>query len=397
MPKKKAEGPAFTVDLPRPLKARRDGEHWWMEVDGRELRLSNLDKVFWPKEGYTKGDLVAYYYNSAPWILPYLAGRPLTMKRMPNGIEGGFFYEKSAPSHTPDWMRRCPVESEDARDKVIDYLLVDDAAGLLFMVNLGCIEFHPLHSRCDSYDHPDYAFFDLDPFDVPFEDVRAVAMHVKAALDALGLKAYAKTSGATGMQVYVPIEPRFTPDEVREFVRLIGRMILKADSDRVTMTWEVRRRTGKVFIDHNMNRSGANIAAVYSMRPEPGATVSTPVTWEEVASGVRPGDFDIRTIWDRLDEVGDLFRPVIAEPQDLRPAMEALGVDVSKAPAMPGVIQGGRGRSRVKQETSEEVIARSKDPKLGEYLKKRDLSETPEPGPSGETGTGNSFVIQKHR
>jgi bifunctional non-homologous end joining protein LigD len=385
-----------------------------MEVDGRELRLSNLDKVFWSQEGYTKGDLVAYYYNAASWILPYLAGRPLTMKRMPNGVQGDFFYEKSAPSHTPEWMRRCPVESDDAKDKLIDYLLVDDTAGLLFMANLGCIEFHPLHARCDSYEYPDYAFFDLDPFGVEFDDVLAVARHVKAALDALGLDCYAKTSGATGVQVYVPLEPRFTHDEVREFVRLIGRMILKADPDRVTMTWEVRRRTGRVFIDHNMNRSGANIAAVYSLRPEPGATVSTPLRWTEVQRGVRPGDFRIDNVFSRLRKVGDLFRPVIEERQDIGPAMDALGVDMSKAPPMPGVIQGGRGRARTprpktseeviargrdqkRPETSEEVIARSKDPKLGEYLKKRDLSATPEPGPADAAGAGNSFVIQKHR
>jgi bifunctional non-homologous end joining protein LigD len=422
MPRRRTGGPAFTVEFPQALPAERDGDAWWITVDGREVRLSNLDKVFWPDEGYTKGDLVAYYYNVADLILPYLAGRPLTMKRMPNGISGNFFYEKNAPSTTPDWMRRCPVESEDARNRVIKYLLVDDTAGLLFMANLGCIEFHPLHSRCDNYEHPNYAFFDLDPFDVDFDDVLAVATHVRAALDVLGLRAYAKTSGATGVQVYVPIEDRFTHDEVREFVRLIGTMIRKADPGRVTMQWEVRTRSGKVFIDHNMNRSGANIAAVYSTRPEPGATVSTPVTWDEVAAGVRPGDFTIQTIWKRLGEVGDLFRPVISEPQDLTPAMAALGVDVSKAPPMPGVIQGARGRSssrgphgeeqptsgspdrkggrdrsRAMQETSEEVIARSKDPKLGEYLKKRDLSATPEPGPGAEAGEGNSFVIQKHR
>src|SRR6266480_7679060 len=285
-------GPAFTVALPRPLETRKgERDAWWVGLPERELRLSNLDKVFCPDEGYTKGDLLAYYFNVADHILPYLAGRPLTMKRMPNGISGQFFYEKNAPSTTPEWMRRCPVESEDARNKVIEYLLVDDTAGLLFMANLGCIEFHPLHSRCETYGYPDYAFFDLDPFDVVFEDVLAVAMHVKAALDALGLEGYPKTSGATGVQVYVPIEPRFTHDEVREFVRLIGRMILKADPGRVTMTWEIRRRTGKVFIDHNMNRSGANIAAVYSVRPEPGATVSTPVTWDEVEAGVHPRQF----------------------------------------------------------------------------------------------------------
>jgi bifunctional non-homologous end joining protein LigD len=421
----------FTVKFPRALPVEQRGQHWWMEADGRELRLSNLDKIFWPEEGYTKGDLIAYYYNAAEYILPYLAGRPLTMKRMPNGITGSFFYEKTAPSHTPDWMRRCPVAGEDerGRPKRIDYLLVDDVAGLLFMANLGCIEFHPLHSRCDSYEYPDYAFFDLDPFDVEFPTVLVVAQHVKAALDSLGVQSYAKTSGATGAQIYVPIEQRFTHDEVREFVRLIGAMINRADPDRVTMQWEIRRRTGKVFIDHNMNRSGANIAAAYSMRPEPAASVSTPVTWEEVRKGVAPQDFRIDNVFRRLKRVGDLFRPVIEEPQDLRRAMKTLGVDLSKAPPLPGVIQRDRGRARShvpnpppppepaasaarppatgaarpparrkRQQSSEEVIARSKDPQLGEYLRKRDLSATPEPGPSTRTKPrGDSFVIQKHR
>src|SRR5437588_423844 len=196
------------------------------------------------------------------------------------------------PIFTVEFPRAIPAERDDAKNRVIEYLLVDDAAGLLFMVNLGCIEFHPLHSRCDSYEYPDYAFFDLDPFDVEFSDVLAVASHVKAALDVLGLDGYAKTSGATGAQIYVPIEPRFTHDEVREFVRVIGTMIKKADPGRVTMQWEVRTRSGKVFIDHNMNRSGANIAAVHSMRPERGATVLTPITWQEGDAGLRPQHFN---------------------------------------------------------------------------------------------------------
>src|SRR6266545_4594104 len=203
---KRGSGPAFTVEFPTPLLAEKKGEHWWMVVDGQELRLSNLDKVFWPDEGYTKGDLVAYYFNVAPLIIPYLAGRPLTMKRMPNGITGQFFYEKEAPSHTPDWMPRCAVESAGTGDgrwgppkhEVINYLMVEHAVGLLFMANLGCIEFHPLHSRCGSIESPDYLFFDLDPFPpAVFEDVLAVASLVRVACKRLGLTAYPKTSGAT--------------------------------------------------------------------------------------------------------------------------------------------------------------------------------------------------------
>ena len=386
--RKRASGPAFTAALPKPLPVEKRGEAWWMEVDGRELRLSNLDKVFWPDEGYTKGDLVGYYYNAAGLILPHLLERPLTMKRMPDGIAGDFFYEKSAPSHTPDWLPRCPVESEDAKTGLIDYLMVEDTAGVLFMANLGCIEFHPLHSRCRSVESPDYLFFDLDPFPpITFGDVLAVALHVKAALDALGLVGYPKTSGATGVQIYVPVEPGYSYEQVRDFVGAVGRMIQKADRDRVTMAWQVSKRSGKVFIDHNMNRSGANISAAYSLRPEPGATVSTPLTWKEVEKGVTPGDFTIETVWKRFKKVGDLFEGVRTKPQDLGGALEAMGLSPDRAAAPP----------RPRANTSEEVIARSRDPNLAEYLRKRDFAGTPEPAPGVATGTGSSFVIHKHR
>src|SRR5918992_4101112 len=245
-------GRPFTVEFPVPLDARKEGDAWFTEVEGHDLRLSNLTKVFWPNEGYTKGDLIAYYASVADLIGPHLRGRPLTMKRMPDGAEGPFFYEKTAPSHTPEWIHRCKVLSEDAKTGVIDYLVVDDAATLLYVANLGCIEMHPLHSRCEDVEHPDYLFFDLDPF------------------------------------------PPYTYGQVRAFVGACGRMIARADPDRVTMAWRVADRAGKVFIDHNMNRQGANIAAVYSLRPEPRATVSTPLTWDEVeAGGFEPSDFRI--------------------------------------------------------------------------------------------------------
>src|SRR5919108_4648000 len=202
----RSSGRPFTVDFPVPLDAEKQGDAWFVEVDGRELRLSNLTKVFWPKEGYTKGDLITFYANAAPLILPHLHHRPLTMKRMPDGAEGPFFYEKTAPSHTPDWIRRCTVLSEDAKAGVIDYLVVEDAATLLYVANLGCIEMHPLHSRCETVGTPDYLFFDLDPMGASFEDVLAVSLHVRAALEALGVRGYPKTSGATGVQIYVPVE-----------------------------------------------------------------------------------------------------------------------------------------------------------------------------------------------
>ncbi|HEV8571871.1 MAG TPA: non-homologous end-joining DNA ligase [Actinomycetota bacterium] len=404
----------FTVAVPRPLPAERDGEAWWMEAAGRRLRLSNLDKVFWPEEGYTKGDLVAYYFNVAELILPYLAGRPLTMKRMPNGITGDYFYEKNAPSHTPEWMPRCRVESEgdEARLGYNDFLMAEDLAGLLFVVNLGAIEFHPLHSRCGTIDQPDYAFFDLDPFEpASFEDVRAVARHVRAALDALGLASYPKISGATGMQIYVPVTPGHTYEETRGFVGAIGRAILRADPDRVTMEWDVSKRTGKVFVDHNMNRLGANIASAYSVRPEAGATVSTPLTWEEVEAGAIPQDFTIATVHERFAEVRDLFRGVVDEPVDLHPVFDAIGLRVEDKHETAGSQRVGSSElprapapsprpalGSPSAPTTSDAPPEAATQLLDEYRRKRDFAGTPEPAPKTEeaAGPGSRFVIQKH-
>ncbi|HCO04153.1 MAG TPA: hypothetical protein DIT48_12480 [Actinobacteria bacterium] len=448
MPRKQA-GPAFTVDFPKPLPAERRGDAWWMEADGHELRLSNLDKVFWPNEGYTKGDLLAYYFNIAPRMLPYLRGRPLTLKRMPNGASGEFFYEKEAPPTTPSWVKGCAVDSAGTGDgrwgpvkhEVIHYLMAQDTASLLFVANLGCIEFHPLHSQCGSIERPDYLFFDLDPFEpATYDAVLAVASLVRVACERLGLQTFPKTSGATGMQIYVPLTPDFTYFQIREFVGAVGRFILKADPDRVTMEWEIRRRTGKIFIDHNMNRVGANIAAVYSVRPEPGAPVSTPVTWKEVEQGaIRPGAFTIASVWPRVAaRKKDPFRPVLDSPQDITAALESMAIPTNDAlpptasrpfdfsDPRPSTQRPGPGiprratapttekvagrpardgrpatpRGDLDEESlgakSRDAIARSKDPKLAQYLKMRDLGETPEPGGGGPTDAGNSFVIQKH-
>ncbi len=415
-PTKSGSGPAFTVEFPHDLDARRDGDAWWFEIDGRELRLSNLNKVFWPDEGYTKGDLVAYYLNVAELIVPHLRERPLTMKRMPDGINGPHFYEKSAPSHVPDWIGRCKVLSEDAKTGVIDYMTIEDAAGVLYVANLGCIEFHPLHSRCEDVEHPDYLFFDLDPFPpYTYEDVLTVARHIKTLLDQLGLNAYPKTSGATGMQIYMPIEHgRYSYDVARAFVGSCGRLIAQADRDRVTMAWKIADRAGKVFIDHNMNRRGANISSAYSLRPEPRAPVSTPLTWDEVFDGgFEPTDFRIDNVLERFDRVGDLFEGVRVGPfMDLTNALEALDVKVENAddppaPRDPPSPSDSPVSTRMPRtaapstrlRTSEEIAAASKDPKLMEYVRRRDFEGTPEPAP-GEApagAEGNSFVIHKHR
>jgi bifunctional non-homologous end joining protein LigD len=314
---------ATTVDFPVELPVTKKGEHWIARAGDRELRLSNLDKVFWPKEGYTKGDLLNYYFNASPVMLPHLEDRPLTLKRMPNGVDGDFFYEKNAPVHTPRWMPRIPVRAEG---KTINFLAVRDVAHMLWIVNLGCIEFHPLHSRGTDQEHPTYAFFDLDPFEpAGFDEVKHVASLVKVVVDRLDLRCYPKSSGATGMQIMVPLDGSHTYNEVRGFVGTVADLVHEADRSVTTLEWEVRRRTGKVFLDVNMNRQGANIAAAYSLRPEPGATASAPFEWDEL-DDIDPSAFTIETMFERVAKVGDPFLPVAKGPgQSLADAIERLG------------------------------------------------------------------------
>jgi bifunctional non-homologous end joining protein LigD len=312
-----------TIDFPIGLPVAKRGEHWYARAGSRELRLSNLDKVFWPREGYTKADLLTYYFNISPVMLPHLADRPLTLKRMPNGIDGEFFYEKNAPVHTPEWMPVLPVPSEG---KIIRYLSVRDVAELLWVVNLGCIEFHPLHARGRDQAHPSYAFFDLDPFEpAGWDEVRHVASLIKVVLDRLGLQSFPKTSGATGMQIMVPLDGSHDYTDVRRFIGGVADLVHAADPEITTMEWEVSRRSGKVFLDVNMNREGANIAAAYSVRPEPGAPVSAPFAWDEV-DDTRPSRYTMATILARVEAVGDPFAPVAGSSgQSLQRALASLG------------------------------------------------------------------------
>ncbi|HEV2931450.1 MAG TPA: non-homologous end-joining DNA ligase, partial [Propionibacteriaceae bacterium] len=358
------------LPFPSPLPAQRVGDAWRLEADGRELRLSNLNKVYWPDDGITKGDLLAYYWNTAELLLPYLHDRPLTMKRMPDGLAGEPFYEKQVPAHAPDWLPTAAVPAEE-ETRVVEIVLAQDRASLMYVVNLGCIEMHPLHSRAGSLDRPDYAFFDLDPFEpYTYADVRTVAKLVKVVLDGLGLRGYAKTSGATGMQVFVPLDGTHTHTDAREFVERVGRLVVRAYPEKATMAWPVADRAGKIFIDHNMNRSGANIASVYSLRPMPGAPVSTPLDWEELDTDIEPGDFRIDNVWERFAE-GDRFAPVLDDKQSLTPAMEALGLT-------PGVPEEPRSRPRFPAKRTTRPASRSS---LDEYVAKRDFARTPEPGP----------------
>ena len=370
--------------FPKELPVTKRGQHWYAEVDGVEVRFSNWNKAYWLDEGYTKGDLLTAYYNLAPLILPHLRDRPLTLLRMPNGIDGGEFYEKQAPAHTPEWMPRAHITGLSTK-RPIDFLMANDTAGLLFVASLGCIEMHPLHSRVGSIDKPDYAFFDLDPFPpITFETVRRVATMVKVALEKLGLKGYPKTSGATGMQVYVPLDGSHTYAEARAFVERVCRLINRTWPEGTTMEWEIAKRSGKVFLDYAMVSEGRNIGSVYSIRAKRGAPVSTPLRWEELEEDVEPGDFTIATVWNRFEQAGDLFAPVLTggskKGQNLTKAMDALGIDRSKLEAP----------SEVRVEPPAEP--------LKEYKRKRDFAVTAEPaGSLAETDAERPFfMIHKH-
>lgn len=287
----------------------------------RELQLTNLEKRYWPEDGYTKADLVAYYTRIAPVLLPYLRDRPLVLTRYPDGIHGQWFYNKNFADKAPDWIRTCPVQHEEGE---YQYLLADEPAALAFMANLGAIEIHPWLSRCGRLDRPDHAVIDLDPAEgATPADVRTIAVLVRQILDSLGLQGVPKHSGATGIHIYCPCTPDHTYAETAGFCEAIGRLLARVYPQKVTMERMVARRTGKVYVDYLQNRAGQTITAVYGVRPRSGAPVSIPLTWQEIESDAIPRH-SIRTVWQRLEQVGDLFRPVMLLQQDLRHATEWL-------------------------------------------------------------------------
>ncbi len=313
------------IDFPTPIRASKDGKHFNPIGLDRPVRLSNLDKVFFPDEGYTKGDLIQYYASVAPVLLPHIADRPISMNRFPDGIKGSSFYEKRAPGHQPDWMRTVPVES-DSQGGIIDFLVADNREALMWFANMGCIEVHPFHARADSLDMPDYAVFDFDPAEgSEWEQVVAGGELLKVALGQLGLKGYPKLSGSKGLHVYVPLEPVHTYERVRRFVGEVGSYLASANPDDLTMEWEKPKRKGKVFVDHNRNASGQTVAAAYSVRPRPGAPVSVPLTWDEVPR-IKNGDVTIANLWERIQRHGDLFEPVIKGGQTLDDAEKDLQI-----------------------------------------------------------------------
>jgi bifunctional non-homologous end joining protein LigD len=294
----------------------------------RRLKLSNLDKVFFPDDGITKGDLLAYYRGVAAVLIPHIRDRPFTMKRYPDGIAGGFFFQKDAPKHMPDWIPTRPFEASTRerppRKRVIDFPLVNDELALLWMVNMGCIDLNTWYSRVDKPDRPDFVLFDLDPAaGSGFAEVVEVALLVKEVLDALGLAGFPKTSGSDGMHVLVPIERRYTYDDTREFSAIVAGTLARTHRGLVTTEWTKSKRQG-VLVDSNQNGEGKTIASVYSVRPHPGAPVSTPLRWDEVKAGLDPRAFTMEVALDRIDQHGDLFDGVLTKRQSLGKALRAI-------------------------------------------------------------------------
>src|SRR3954469_25039316 len=296
---------------------------------GRELKLSNLDKVFFPVEGITKGDLLEYYRAIAPVLVPHLKDRPFTMIRYPDGIEGGHFFQKDAPKHMPEWIgrHRALVSTRESprRKKWVEFPLVNDDLALLWMVNMGCVDMNAWYSRVDRPERPDFVLFDLDPSpDVGFKETVEVALLVKQALDAFGLVGFPKTSSADGMHILVPVERRYTYDDTRQFAEIVAGAIARTHRGLATTEWTKSKRRG-VLIDANQNGEGKTIASAYSVRPRPGAPVSTPLRWSEVNEQLDPLSFTMPVVLDRIRKHGDLYAGVLTTKQRLTDALKTLG------------------------------------------------------------------------
>jgi bifunctional non-homologous end joining protein LigD len=294
------------------LEIPADARECELDVEGRTVRLTNLQKPFWEAEGITKRDLLQYYADVSPALLPHLRDRAMVMKRYPNGAEGKCFFMKRAPSPRPEWVETCAIEHRSG--SVIDFPMVQDLASLLWLVNLGCIDLNQWYARCDDTDRPDYLHFDLDP--VPgatLEKVLAGALEVRDALEKLGMRPLVKTTGSKGVHIHVPIVRGPTQNEVWTFAKALARTLAGANPALFTAEYRIANRpAGRVLIDYNQNAWGRTLASLYSPRPKPGAPVSTPVTWEEVEAGLAMTDFRLDNVPGRVAELGDLWAPLLA-------------------------------------------------------------------------------------
>jgi bifunctional non-homologous end joining protein LigD len=283
-----------------------------LTIRGREVRLTNLGKVFWKGLGLTKRDLLQYYADVSKWLLPHVSERAMVMKRYPNGAEGEFFYMKRAPEPRPEWIETCVIMHNAG---AVNFPIVQDLPSLLWLINLGCIDLNPWYAICADHDRPDFLHFDLDPGPgADFERVRQVAFATRELLDSLGLPSYPKTTGSKGIHMYVPIVREPLQKEVWTVAKTIAIELERRHPKIITAEYrKAKRPHGRVLVDYNQNAWGRTLASIYSVRPTPIASVSTPVTWEELEAGAGIEDFTVFNVPDRLREVGDLWKPVLAK------------------------------------------------------------------------------------
>ncbi len=284
--------------------------HATLKVSGKEVRLTNLDKLFWPERHISKGNLIQYYADVAPLLLPHIEDRAMVMKRYPHGAAGEFFFMKRAPEPRPPWIRTCRIPHDSGN--VIDFPVIDDLPSLLWVINLGCIDLNQWYAHCDDVDRPDYLHFDLDPGSATWAQVLESARIVHDALTTLKMPAYPKTTGSKGIHVYVPIVRGPVQKQVWTFAKALAQELAGRHPSLMTSEYKVAKRPkGRVLLDYNQNAWGRTLASVYSVRPTPFAGVSTPLTWKEIDKGVRIEDFRIDNVRARFKKTGDLFKPLL--------------------------------------------------------------------------------------
>lgn len=297
-----------------------------ISLNRHKVTLTNQDKIYFPKEKITKGEVIDYYQSVAAYILPHLKNRPLSLNRFPGGIEGDSFYQKDADEHTPDWIRTTEVFSEST-DKNIHYLICNNKATLAYLNNLGCIDLNPWNSALPDLQYPHFLVLDLDPSAKnTFNEVIETALQVKEVLDLIKIKGYCKTSGSTGIHIYLPMAAQYTFEQVKDFAHLLMQEVNKRLPDLTTLERSLKKRSDRrIYLDYLQNRQGQTLASVYSLRPKPGAPVSMPLEWAELKQGLKPTDFNIYNALERISEKGDLFKPVLGRGINMEKALERLG------------------------------------------------------------------------
>lgn len=296
-----------------------------IQVDGNEVHLTNQEKIYYPDDNITKGDVINYYDEMYKYIGPYLEERPESLKRQPQGISDKGFFQKNVDDQPPTWVKTVTLHS-DSENKDINYIICNDRATLLYLGNLGCIEINPWFSKLDSLDNPDYMVIDIDPSQKnDFDQVIEAALAVKEVLDKGEVSGYCKTSGASGMHVFVPLAAKYTYDNAKDLSHIIAMKAQELLPDITSLERNLSKRGNKIYLDYLQNRRGQTLASVYSLRPEPGATVSAPLEWKELKKGLHYSKFTIKTMPKRVQKMGDIFNPVMGKGIDIKKCLKKLG------------------------------------------------------------------------